>query len=235
VALLDVPDLINSFLDALRSVWNWLTGHNDDEKRRAEQNLDDKRQKISETMAQIWARIDAEKAKLRILSLRVSIDNDGNYRADWTPANPSSLDLGSGVTLEYRLVLLTGELGDATGSALTGDHVRVFDGNTTHLTMPMSHIPSQDPFRLNASVAAVVKGARFSDAEEAFNGAIRQLDGASGGAVDNLRTTLQAELAKLQDCRQNGISAEPVYAAPSTLIVGYNRIGSTTLITKVPG
>ena len=237
VALLDVPDLINSFLDALQSVWNWLTGHNDDEKQQAEAKLDEKRQKISDTMAQIWTRINAARAKIRISSLGVAIDEAGNYRADWTPAELSSLDLGSGVTLEYRLVLLTGEPGDATGSPLRGDHARVFPGGTTQLQMPMSQIPSQDPFRLNASVAAVVKGASFSDAEGDFQRAIDQLHGASGRAVDDLRATLQAELAKLQDCRQNGIIADPVYAhlAPSTLLVGYSRIGSTTLITKVPG
>jgi hypothetical protein len=221
-------------LNLLEKFWDWLTGKDDDKKKKAEKQIRQTWNQINNQMGILFDRVnDIEKTHLQFL--KTGINQNEQLTADWSRAT-EMLESGEGtenLSVNYTLELLSGQPGDPSGTLWAGTSDITLKGiDQLSYQTALTAIPNNDNYHLNASVYCTLTGIVFANShtQSTLEQNINKLNKVDDSLAKSFAADLQSKLKRLKTLNK-GIQCQPVYATvdgATRFTLGQSRIGLNT-------
>jgi hypothetical protein len=234
VALVGVGGIVTGLVNVLKKIWNWLTGSDNSDKKKAEDQINQIQQNVDAQLTRVFNIINNAADQIKIKNITVGINAKQQFEANWEVVNYSTQNLGDNASLSYSLTLLSGTPGSTTGSPI-GNTFNFNNTNIASYQEPLNNIQAKYPnYQLNASISSKLSGiAVLSTAIQTnIQDSINELNKSGNSVAENFANYLQNKLNTLLDYNKNGIVSQPVYAtlANTGMRVGQSLLGLNSVI-----
>jgi len=227
VSLLGIGGVVGFLMSVIDTIKSWFGG-GDDKKEEAEDKIREERAKVEAALKQVDDAIADLRRRVTMATLTTALDDQGRITAQVTWPGGSPPGMEENTTLVCSLDLLTGSVGDRSGTPILSPAVGSFP-----LTVPLTSLPPGRDYRMNARARAAVTGTVFMDStlRNNLNNAIGQLRDTGNGVAESFANYLEAKRNEFEGYNTNGIAGDWTYATsdvPEYMTVGGSRIGFNT-------